>query len=57
METKLAQPVLLLGYFGKMQLRHLLQGGGGGDGVAGSPGEDRGHQEVGAGGGGQQVGA
>ena len=40
-----------------MQFRYILQGRGGGDGVAGSPGEDRGRQEVGAGGGGQQEGA
>ena len=38
-------------------MSYFLQGGGGGDGVAGSPGEDRGRQEVGAGGGGQQEGA
>ena len=38
-------------------MSYLLQGGGGGDGVAGSPSEDRGRQEVRAGGGCQQVGA
>ena len=38
-------------------MSYLLQGGGGGDGVAGSPSEDRGRQEIRAGGGCQQVGA